>query len=398
MRSGASHTISSREVHRCALSWLNESMRMKDHGWLCTSDVVWGIVLRAAARTCSLIAACRDLANGPSDQAVFDALRDGLPKTLRVLEKRLNGALLDHLPRRLQRRLWTIAIDWHLVPYYGEPQKSRNQIFYGKPRQGTKKFHAYASACIVSHGVRYTLAVTWVRRHETTVVVLRRLLEQIRGKGLKIKRLLLDRAFFSATVTHFLQAEQVPFLMPVMFRGRTIKNKKKKRNPTGLHWIKRQKVGRYPHTLSNKTQSASLSIYVAYRTHKNRKDRKRKQQKLLFGAWRVSGSPREIRDLYRTRFGIETSYRQWRQARIFTCTRDPHLRLLFVVIGLLLRNVWLWLHETLFADRSGPTINLRLGKLRFRHMLDWIASEVAAQLHDATTPYVAIHNERTWHY
>jgi hypothetical protein len=363
---------------------------MKDHGWLCTSGVVWGIVLRAAAHACSLIAACRDLSNGPSDQAVFDALRDGLPKTLRVLESRLNGALVDYLPRRLQRRSWTIAIDWHLVPYYGEPQRSSNEIFYGKPRQGTKKFHAYASACIVSQGVRYTLAVTWVRRHETTVVALRRLLEQIWGKGLKIKRLLLDRAFFSATVTHFLQAEQVPFLMPVMFRGRTIKNKKKKRNPTGLHWIKRQKAGRYPHTLSNKTQAASLSIYVAYRTHKNRKDGKRKQQKLLFGAWRVHGSPREIRDLYRTRFGIETSYRQWRQARIFTCTRDPHLRLLFVVIGLLLRNVWVWLHETVFAERSGPTIRLHLELLRFRRMLDWIASEVAAQLHDVGTPYIAI--------
>ena len=92
MRSRASHTITSREVHRCALSWLVDSMRMKDHGWLCTSDVVWSIVLRAAARTCSLLAACRDLANGPSEQAVLNALVDGLPKTLQVLENRLNGA------------------------------------------------------------------------------------------------------------------------------------------------------------------------------------------------------------------------------------------------------------------------------------------------------------------
>jgi hypothetical protein len=388
MRSRASHTITSREVHRCALSWLVDSMRMKDHGWLCTTEVVWSIVLRAAARTCSLLAACRDLANGPSEQAVLNALVDGLPKTLQVLENRLNGALVDRLPRRLQRRPWPVAIDWHLVAYYGEPKRSRNEIFYGKPRQGTKKFHAYASACIVSRGVRYTLAVTWVRRHETTVVALRRLLQRIRGKGLKIKRLLLDRAFFSATVTHFLQAEQVPFLMPVMFRGRTIKNKKRKL--TGLHWIKRQKAGWYRHTLSNKTQAAPISICVAYRTHKNRKDGKRKQQKLLFGAWLVPGSPREIRDTYRTRFGIETSYRQWRQARIFTCTRDPHLRLLFVVIGLLLRNVWVWLHETLFAEGWGNSATLHPEKLRFRRMLDWIAFEVVAQLHDGSMPYVEL--------
>lgn len=390
MRSRTSHTISSCEVHQWALSWLVESMRLKDHGWLCTAVVVWNIVLRAAARTSSLSAACRDLTNGPSDQAVLNALTDGLPKTLRVLEDRLNGALVDPLPRRLQRRSWSVAIDWHLVPYYGEPKRTRNEIFYGKPRQGTKKFHAYATACIVSHGVRYTLAVTWVRRHETTVVALGRLLARIREKGLKIKRLLLDRAFFSATVTHFLQTKQIPFLMPVMFRGRTIKNTKKKRNPTGLHWIKRQKAGSYPHTLKNKTQTAEITVYVAYRTHKNRKDGKRKQQKLLFGAWRVHGSPQEIRDTYRKRFGIETSYRQWRQARIFTCTRDPHLRLVFVVIGLLLRNVWVWIHETLLAEGSGDSMTQHLEKLRFRRMLDWIAFEVIAQLHDGTPPYVEL--------
>lgn len=388
MRSRTSHTISSCEVHRWALNWLVESMQLKDHGWLCTAVVVWNIVLRAAARTSSLCAACRDLANGPSDQAVINALTDGLPKTLRVLEDRLNGALLDPLPRRLKRRSWSVAIDWHLTPYYGEPKRSRNEIYYGKPRQGTKKFHAYATACIVSHGVRYTLAVTWVRRHETTVVALGRLLARIRENGLKIKRLLLDRAFFSATVTHFLQQKQIPFLMPVMFRGRTTKNPKKKRNPTGLRWIKRQTAGRYPHMLKNKKESAAITVYVAYRTHKNRKDGKRKQQKLLFAAWRVHGSPQEIRDNYRKRFGIETSYRQWRQARIFTCTRDPHLRLVFVTIGLLLRNVWVWIHETLIAEGRGDNMTLHLERLRLRRMLDWIAFEVVAQLHDGTHPYI----------
>ena len=90
--------------------------------------------------------------------------------------------------------------------------KSRNELYYGKPRQGTKTFHVYASACIVSHGQRYTLAVTWVRRHESTVVVLRRLLGRIGEIGLKIRRLLLDRAFFNVPVVEFLQQEQTPFV------------------------------------------------------------------------------------------------------------------------------------------------------------------------------------------
>jgi len=64
------------------------------------------------------------------------------------------------------------------------------------------------------------VALTWGRRHESTVTALRRLLAQIREKGLKIKWLLLDRAFFNVPVTAFLQQENLPFLMPVVFRGR----------------------------------------------------------------------------------------------------------------------------------------------------------------------------------
>ncbi len=385
MRSGKSHTISSGEVHRWTLNWLLESKLIKDHGRLCIAAVVWNVVLRAAARMVSVAAACRDLAEAPSDHAVLGALGDELPKTLPVLERRLNVALTGNLPRSLRRRGWEVAIDWHLVPYYGQPLRSRNELYYGKPRQGTSKFHAYATACIVRYGQRYTLALTWVRRHETTVVALRRLLAQIRQIGLRIRYLLLDRAFFNLPVIGFLQEEQLPFLMPVMFRGR---RPKKRRAATGLHWIKRQPAGWYTHTLKNRQRQATISVCVGYRRHRNRKDRKQVKQKLLFAAWRVHGSPTDIRQRYRLRFGIETSYRQLRQARVYTCTRDPHLRLLFVAVGLILRNLWVWIHDTRLAEGSGDSMTVRLDRLRFKRMLEWIAQVVVAALHDGSMPYV----------
>jgi hypothetical protein len=366
------------------LSWLQESNLLKDHGPRCTAVVVWNIVLRAAARMVSIFAACRDLTDAPSDQAIFNALHDGLPKTLKVLERRLNESLTGHLPRRMRRGKWELAIDWHLVPYYGQPHKSRNELYYGQPKQGTQRFHAYATACIVQYGQRYTLALTWVRRHETTVTALERLLVRIDELGLKIRCVLLDRAFFNVPVVELLQRRQVPHLMPAMFRGR---QSKKKRPLTGLHWIKRQPAGWYAHTLKNKKQQVSLKICVAYRTHKNRKDGKRVQQKLLFGAWRVSGNPTAIRQRYRKRFGIESSYRQIRQARIYTCTRDPHLRLVFIAIALLLRNLWVWIHETILAEGRGVARTLRLEILRFKRLLEWIAAAVVTLLHDGSTPY-----------
>lgn len=385
MRSHRSHTITSGEVQRWSVEWLLQAKVLKDHGWKCSAAVVWSIVLRSAARMISLSAARRDLAGAPSQQALLNALVDGLPKTLKVLERRLNEALLGVPLRTLRRRKWELAIDWHLVPYYGEPFRSRNELYYGQPRQGTSTFHAYATACIVSHGHRYTLAVSWARRHESLVTVLKRLIAQIRAFGVKIRYVLLDRAFFNIPVIEFLHVEQLPYLMPVVFRGRKLKPG---RAATGLRAIQQRPVGWYSHTLKNHRRQAAVRVCVTYRTHKNRKDGRRVQDKLLFAAWRITGSPREIRKRYRTRFGIETSYRQMRQAKIYTCTRNPRLRLVFFLVALLIRNLWVWIHLNRIAERRGKSIILHLERLRFKQLLDWIAQAVVALLHDGTTPYI----------
>ena len=385
MRSRTCCSISSGEVHQWALSWLVQAKLVKDHGWKCTATMVLGVVLRAAARSISISAACRDLVRAPSDQAMITALDEGLPKTLSVLERRLNEALTGQLPRRWTRRRWQVAIDWHLTPYYGQPFRSPNELYYGKPRQGTKQFHAYASACLIDHGERYTVALTYVRRHESTVVALRRLLARMRELGLKIRNVLLDRAFFNVSVVEFLQQEQLPFLMPVMFRGR---RPKKGRPATGLRWIKQQAAGWYEHTMKNGKRAVTVAVCVGYRRHKNRRDGKQVTQKLLFAAWRVKGSPTEIRELYRKRFGIETSFRQLRQARITTCTRQPRLRLLFVAVALILRNLWVWIHHDLLAEGDRNNRTLHLERLRFKRMLDWIAHDVARLTHDGSAPCI----------
>ncbi len=101
-----------------------------------------------------------------------------------------------------------------------------------------------------------------------------------------------------------------------------------------------------------------------------------------------TGTPTDIRERYRLRFGIETSYRQMRQARIYTCTRNPLLRLFFLAVALILRNIWVWLHQECFAEGPDDNPTLRLELLRFKRMLEWIVYEVVALYHDNSPPYV----------
>ena len=380
--------LSGTQVHRWALQWLVEARLLRDHGPVCTALAVWNVLLRAAARLTSLPGACRDLSAAPAPQAVFQALKGGLPRTLPVLEGRLNDALLGVGLRRLRRRAWPVAIDWHLVPYYGRPQRSRNEVYCSKPRQGTTRFHAYATACVVHAGRRYTLALSWVRRHETGAVVLRRLLAGLRQRGLRIKLLLLDRYFYGVPVMALLQELRVPFLMPVADRGR--KPRKRRRATSGLRWLRRQKAGWYSHTLKRGKQEVKVSVCVCYHSYRRRGSGERRRQKLLFAAWRVRGAPREIHRRYRRRFGIESSYRQARQARIHTCTRDPRVRLVFVAVALLLRNLWVWVHAEVLAPGGAPGQAPQLERLRFRQLLDWIARAVATLMHDGSTPCIVL--------
>ena len=151
MRSRKDYKLRSSEVHQWALSRLLEAKLAKDHGWLCTAVMVLHVVLRAAARSFSVEAACRDLSRAPSGDAAMTALEKGLPKTRLVLENRINHALAGEWPGNLKRRAWRVAIDYHEVPYYGQPQKTENQYRRSKPKQGTSKFHSPSTPTRTPH-------------------------------------------------------------------------------------------------------------------------------------------------------------------------------------------------------------------------------------------------------
>jgi putative transposase len=152
------YIITKDEVHGYANHWLSSALRLKYEGYKCNGSVLLQILLIAAARVVSLFAACRDLADAPSDQTVRDALRTTLPE-IAELERRLNLALVTNVPKALRRKPRVIAIDLTLIPYHGQPAVDPKEIYRSKPKSGTTHFHAYATAVVVHQGYRYTLAL-----------------------------------------------------------------------------------------------------------------------------------------------------------------------------------------------------------------------------------------------
>ena len=92
MRSRGQYIITKDEIHGYANQWLSLSLKLEYEGTKCTASTLLQILLIAAARTVSIFAACRDLADAPTDQTIRNALAATLPE-IAELERRLRQGL-----------------------------------------------------------------------------------------------------------------------------------------------------------------------------------------------------------------------------------------------------------------------------------------------------------------
>jgi hypothetical protein len=378
MRSRRDYILTKEQVHGYANHWLAGALRLEYGGRKCTGATLLQILLIAASRVVSVFAACRDLADAPSNVTVFHALYSTLPDE-KELQRRLNLALVTNVPRALTRKSRVLAIDLTLIPYHGQPARDKKEIYRGKPKSGTTHFHAYATAVVVHKGYRYTMALTRVEYGEAMKDVVQRLLAVVRRRGMRIRYFLLDKGFYSVSVMSYLKRAGHGFIIPVILRGR--KKSDPKAPLAGMRALSKKNNGRYRRTIEGKDRNqkkitTTVTICVSSKDYLDEKMQKRRRKKLLFAIYKVPGDWKEIRETYRRRFGIETSYRQMNEARIKTCARDPRLRLLFVGIALVLRNVWVWLHFRFAKARYSEEPQVFLELLRFAEMLLWITQVV----------------------
>src|SRR5262249_1795975 len=169
-----------------------------------------------------------------------------------------------------------------------------------------------------------------------------------------------------------LQAARYPFLMPLPLRGRQLDHP---RGPSGSRvfatW-KRSGWARYTLTDAQKRR-ATVAVCVKCRNRRGERGRHGRQALVYaYGGGLRPASYRWVKEAYRRRFAIETTYRQLGQARIRTCTRNPLLRLLSAALSLILRNVWVWLHWHVLAQRRRGGRRVDTSRLPFRAMLLWL--------------------------
>jgi putative transposase len=366
------NSLTPARVYRFAVEFCQPRLAFHQVGKV-TAGILVTVLFAAAARVSSISETCDRLADAPCEETFFKALHANL-FCLEDLKRKINASFVDHLPRHLRRRRQRplrVAIDLTLLPYYGQHALDDPQIYRSKAKRGTNSFFAYATAYLVLHGERFTLAVTPVTRSELLKEVLQELLRLVSQAGLKPGLLLLDRGFYSVAVIRYLQQARRPFLMPVVCHGR------KADHPLGPSGSKvfqlMKKSGWFTYTLQDsKKNQATVSICVKRSHGKDRHGRK-KRDTWVYAYWGIAPQRVDwVKQTYRKRFGIETSYRQMNQCRIRTTTTQFDLRFLYVAIALLLRNLWVWLHHFVLSSPRRGCRRYNLDLLPVERMLEWL--------------------------
>jgi len=348
--------LSAQDIHRLTQETLQTHFELEREGCAYGPEAIWDVLLAAAVKQTTVETICDEL-EGPSANTVRNALRGILPddEGTAGLEASLNEMLVDRLPQRLWAGRVPCASDLVYIPYHGEHEEEDEAIRRGQAKSGTTHFHCYATLYAVKNNKRYTLALTFVRRSETVLNVLQRLLNRVKQVEVHIRRLFLDRGFDNNAVIGYLDKQPFSTIIALTIRG-------KQGGTRALLQGRKSYVTTYTRH-STKYPTEIFTVHVACKYGKGRYKRRGLCRFAYIVIGELNMQPLQVYHEYRRRFGIETSYRLMNLVRVRTTSKSPTLRLFYVGLALTTLNLWVFVKWTFVScSRRG-------GRLVLHHLL-----------------------------
>jgi len=309
----------------------------------------------------SIASACQELQDAPSGNRLREVLVEALPDRAgtqhalnRMFHQQLHPSLLKG------KRGYNIAIDLTLIPYHGQPYQDKKEIMRGAPKSGTTHFHGYATVSIVHDNRRFVVALRFVEYGEEMADIVRWLIKRVKSLEIRIRRVFLDKGFCSKPVFKVLNQHKLGYVIPIPVRGKS----------GGVRCLFEGKSRKTTYTFHSPKHGAyTVQTIVVKRYSKGRYGRHTSK----WFAYAVAGLPAgilpaQVFELYRQRFGIETSYRQMNQVRARTSTRNPVIRLLLVGLAFVLFNLYITLRQNLSSALKKPLVSPRRFWLSLRRL------------------------------
>jgi putative transposase len=321
-------------------------------------------ILLHLLNACCCLGSINHISTSSKDAPTEGAVRYRL-KGLKLedVQLKVNTMLKKHVVKTLPSRPLIFAIDFNLIPYYGKAEQE-GDVVKSRAKQGTTRFFAYATVYTILRNKRYTLAVKYCRKGEEFTEVIDYLLNEITCAGLKVGRLYLDREFYTIDVINHLKGRGIPFVIPCVARGRS----------GGIRRLLRgRRSYSTTYTMRSGGKEATFQVNVVARYYKGKWNR-HGMEYFAFAVYDIDIPAGKTHREYRKRFGIESSYKLMNMARARTSSRKPVLRLLYVALGFLLMNIWIYLHWFYVSVRRRG--ERKLYEWRFKTMLRQVARAI----------------------
>jgi putative transposase len=346
------HELKSEDIRAFALEIMKKNFQLEANGYICKTEMLYDVLLKASVECSSLEAVCADLEDVADSNTQRAYLNLALPiKELSSQAEQVNRALADCIPESMVRTGVEIAVDFHDEPFYGKQENLRAVTCSGQAKKGTTHFVRIATAYVIWRQVRLTLAVHYVLPGEKTLDVLKTLLERLKTLGFQAKVLYLDKGFAASPIVDHLISIQQPTIIANPIRGKTGGTRALCRGRSSYTTV-------FTFTSGTQTTIAMKASLVPDKAGTLRR------KWLAFIVILLDWSADKIYQEYRRRFGIECSYRLLRRLRATTTSRNPALRFFLLSIGLILTNVWVFLRwEFARLVATGPR---RVEENRFR--------------------------------
>ena len=330
--------LTDQQVLLHARSCLQAHLPLHADGYHCTTHDLLHVLLGVAVNQGTLEAICADLRHAPDPSTIRRYLNAQLRvEELPDLEQDMNAALAAEIPQYVWEHARDVAIDFHDRPYYGTAPQATGLWVRAAAKAGTTRFYRVATAYVMLHGVRVTLALHFVRPTDDTVTVLDSLLQRLETVALRPKRLFLDKGFAGRAVIAYLMRRQQPAVIACPIRGTT----------GGTHALCRGRQSyRTTYTFSGSEHppvTAELAVCRVFTTAERTQRHTRQARWLVFILILLDLTPQQARQVYRRRFGIESSYRCAGQVGGWTTSRNVAYRFVVLALSFVLLNVWLQL-------------------------------------------------------
>jgi len=213
------------------------------------------------------------------------------------------------------KRKVDVAIDITDQLYYGD--KNDPMVVNTMPREGTSHAYRFATINVVVHGQRFTLLALPMDKSTTKAEIVEKLIEYAKKK-VHIGTVYVDRGFFSVQVISLLKRLGVKFLMPAI---KNVKIKQLAETHDAPAVLDYRMVGSYFKLAIVKGIEDTKCVFAT-----NLDVDERNAQGLF--------------NLYRKRWGIETSYRMKHVFRAKTTSKRYVVRLFYFSFSVCLYNLW----------------------------------------------------------